>query len=168
MTVLVKGRAENESTMRKSKTLSGRLPSGSSEFADVRSNSCSHAFNRHLEFFSSTAALQERYPLSKPKIILAVPQDLSYGLSRSFFTEFAAIPGNVVLLTSRGGEGTLARQLFDQWNEAQEESARWGMAQVGTPVPFRSTIELQVGDGCVPSCDSERAKDQVKGAFERC
>ncbi|TFY83336.1 hypothetical protein EWM64_g677 [Hericium alpestre] len=65
---------------------------------------------RHLEFFTSPQQLTETYSSKDPKLILAVPASLSYGPSRVLFSDFAAVPDNVILLTSKGEEGTLAAQ----------------------------------------------------------
>ena len=85
------------------------------------------------------------YPSSKPKLILAVPQSLSHGSSRAMFADFAAIPGNVVLLTCRGEPETLSRHLFDRWNEGQEGTGKYGGGAVGQTIQVDESIQLKVG-----------------------
>ncbi|KZW03719.1 hypothetical protein EXIGLDRAFT_600182 [Exidia glandulosa HHB12029] len=97
---------------------------------------------RHLEFFTSYAQLLSTYPSSKPKLILAVPQNLSHGSSRAIFTDFAAVQGNVVVLTSRGEAGTLARHLFDKWNNAQAPGEKYGSGGAGAPITLDETMKL--------------------------
>jgi cleavage and polyadenylation specificity factor subunit 2 len=80
---------------------------------------CINLFRRHLEFFPNPQALLQTYSSKDPKLILAVPASLSHGPSRHLFQDFAAVPDNVVLLTSRGEERTLARALFVKWDDSQ-------------------------------------------------
>ncbi|KAK7054222.1 cleavage and polyadenylation specificity factor subunit 2 [Favolaschia claudopus] len=95
---------------------------------------------KYLEFFLNPESLVKRYASSDPKLILAVPASLSHGPSRSLFTSFATIPNNVVLLTSRGEEGTLSRVLFDKWNDAQREE--WDKGKIGRNVMLDETLSL--------------------------
>ena len=73
-----------------------------------------HLYSRHD--FSLTHKCSWRNSSKDPKLILAVPTSFSHGQSRSSFADFAAVPDNVILLTGRGGEGTLGRMLFEHWN----------------------------------------------------
>ncbi|EJD48587.1 hypothetical protein AURDEDRAFT_183466 [Auricularia subglabra TFB-10046 SS5] len=99
---------------------------------------------RHLEFFTTYAQLTSTYPSSKPKLILAVPQNISHGSSRAIFTDFASVVGNVVVLTSKGEQGTLSRMLFDKWNEAQRDGDQYGAGTVGEPVTLNETLKLRM------------------------
>ncbi|KAI0796908.1 beta-lactamase-like protein [Abortiporus biennis] len=99
---------------------------------------------KHLEFFSSPAALLESYSSKEAKLILAVPASLSHGPSRMIFSEFAETPDNVVLLTGRGEEGTLARNLFERWNNSQREETKWDKGKIGSNVMLDGSLLLQM------------------------
>jgi cleavage and polyadenylation specificity factor subunit 2 len=99
---------------------------------------------RHLEFFPSPQALLQTYSSKAPKLILAVPASLSHGPSRQLFTEFAAVPDNVVLLTSRSEEGTLGRSLFEKWNNAQRGDDKWDKGKIGRNIMMDGTLKLVV------------------------
>lgn len=99
---------------------------------------------RHLEFFTSPQGLLQRHSSKDPKLILAVPASLSHGPSRSLFAEFAAIPDNVILLTGRSEEGTLARALFDRWNDSQRAGDKWDEGKLGSNVMLDGPLKLQV------------------------
>ncbi|KAF8338964.1 beta-lactamase-like protein [Cantharellus anzutake] len=86
---------------------------------------------RYLECFSSPDAVTRKYPSNMPKLILAVPLNLSHGPSRQFFTELASVTGNLLVLTSRGDPGTLTRLLYDQWHAAQKNDHT---LKVGEPI----------------------------------
>lgn len=68
---------------------------------------------RHVRFFASPAELLQAFPLSKPKVVLAIPPNMSHGPSRWLFTAMASAEGNVILLTGKGDDGTLTRELYD-------------------------------------------------------
>ncbi|KAJ7094593.1 beta-lactamase-like protein [Mycena belliarum] len=97
---------------------------------------------KHLEFFPNPQALIERYSSTDPKLILAVPASLSHGPSRNLFVNFATIPNNVVLLTSRSEEGTLGRILFDKWNKSQRPDDKWDKGKIGSNVMMDGEINL--------------------------
>ncbi|KAG5221800.1 beta-lactamase protein [Salix suchowensis] len=99
---------------------------------------------KHLEFFPNPQALLERYPSKDPKLILAVPASLSHGPSRHLFSEFAAVPDNVVLLTQRGEEHTLGRMLFDRWNNSQRGDDRWDKGRIGSNVMMDGVSKLKI------------------------
>jgi cleavage and polyadenylation specificity factor subunit 2 len=86
----------------------------------------------------------EKFSSREPKLILAVPASMSHGPSRSLFADFAAMQGNVVILTQRAEQGTLSRFLMDRWEASQEESQRWQDGKLGEPVPLDRPIELEV------------------------
>lgn len=89
----------------------------------------------------------QRYSSKDPKLILAVPASLSHGPSRLLFTEFAGVTDNVILLTSRGEDGTLARAIFEQWNDSQRPDAKWDKGKIGSNIRMDSVMgvmELQV------------------------
>lgn len=69
---------------------------------------------------------------------------LSHGPSRIIFSEFACIPDNVVLLTSRGEEGTLGRALFDLWNGQQRDDDKWEKGRLGRNVMLDEVRTLTV------------------------
>jgi cleavage and polyadenylation specificity factor subunit 2 len=101
---------------------------------------------RHLELFPSPAALLHTYPSSKPKLILAVPTSLSHSSSRSLFADFASVPGNVVVLTTRPEPGTLGGILFDTWNEAQPADSEYGKGKMGRVIEGKDEmISVKVG-----------------------
>lgn len=75
---------------------------------------------------------------------MAIPASLSHGASRAMFSEFAEIPDNVVLLTSRGEEGTLGRILFDRWNERQRDEYKWDHGKIGTNVMMDGNLPMRV------------------------
>ena len=95
----------------------------------------------------------DKFSSRDPKLILAVPASLSYGPSRSLFADFAAVEGNVVVLTGRGGHGTLNRFLMDRWEAGQEDSQRWQDGKLGEPIPLDRPIELEVGLTFAWMCD---------------
>ncbi|THV08366.1 hypothetical protein K435DRAFT_8951 [Dendrothele bispora CBS 962.96] len=99
---------------------------------------------RHLEFFPNPQALIQKYDSKDPKLILAVPASLSHGPSRHLFCSFAAVPDNVVLLTGRGEEGTLAHVLFEKWNSSQRPETRWDKGKIGSNVMMDGTIKLKL------------------------
>lgn len=73
-----------------------------------------------------------------------MPASLSHGPSRSLFADFASIPDNVVLLTSRGEEGTLSRVLFDRWNNAQRAEDKWDKGKIGSNVMMDGSLSIEV------------------------
>ncbi|KAJ6628813.1 beta-lactamase-like protein [Mycena sp. CBHHK59/15] len=97
---------------------------------------------KHLEFFPNPQALIQRYSSTDPKLILAVPASLSHGPSRNLFVNFASIPNNVVLLTSRSEEGTLGRILFDKWNDSQRADDKWDKGRIGSNIMMDGGISL--------------------------
>ena len=89
--------------------------------------------------------LLETYSSKDPKLILAVPASFSHGPSRSLFTDFAAVPDNVILLTGRGEEGTLGRELFERWNKSQRAEDKWDKGKLGSSVMLDGSLDLRVG-----------------------
>ena len=73
-----------------------------------------------------------------------MPPTLSYAPSRSLFTSIAQQRGNVVLLTGRGEQGSLARGLFEQWDDEQDKAARFGQGKVGQRTILKSELDLEV------------------------
>lgn len=88
--------------------------------------------------------LLNTYSSKDPKLILAVPASLSHGSSRILFSEFASVPDNVVLLTGRAESGTLARTLFDMWNNQQREEDKWDGGKLGRNVMLDGIFNLEV------------------------
>ncbi|KZT29349.1 hypothetical protein NEOLEDRAFT_593368 [Neolentinus lepideus HHB14362 ss-1] len=99
---------------------------------------------RHLEIFPSPQHLMQTYSSKDPKLILAVPASLSHGPSRVIFSDFAAIPDNVVLLTGRSEEGTLGRILFDMWNNAQRVDDKWDRGKIGSNIMMDGVLQLKM------------------------
>ena len=99
---------------------------------------------RHLEFYTSPAALLAKHSSKDAKLILAVPASLSHGPSRALFADFASIPGNVVLLTQRGPEGSLGRVLFDKWNDSQRADDKWDRGKIGSNIMLDGNMILRV------------------------
>lgn len=97
-----------------------------------------------MEFFPSPQSLLQTYSSKEPKLILAVPASLSHGPSRLLFSDFAAVPDNVVLLTSRGEEDTLGRILFDKWNNSQRGDDKWDKGKIGSNVMMDGAMTLKV------------------------
>jgi len=56
----------------------------------------------------------------------------------------ANIEGNVILMTNRGEDLTLGRDLYDRWEGNQDESARWGRGRIGHPQDLEGILQLQV------------------------
>lgn len=104
----------------------------------------SSTLSRHLEFFPNPQALLQTYSSKDPKLILAVPASLSHGPSRNLFVDFAAVPDNVVLLTSRGEEGSLGRALFDKWNDRQRVDDKWDKGKIGSNIMLDGSLRLKV------------------------
>ncbi|ORY31385.1 beta-lactamase-like protein [Naematelia encephala] len=99
---------------------------------------------RNVQFFASPTDLLQAYPLSRPKLVLAIPPTMSHGPSRWLFTTIAGLEGNIVLLTSRSEEGTFARDLFDRWEKQQEDKAKYGQGGIGAPTVLAGQIELEI------------------------
>ena len=99
---------------------------------------------RFVEIFPNPAALTQRYASGDPKLILAIPASLSHGASRAVFVDFAQQENSVVLLTGRGEEGTLGRQLFEQWNSFQREEYKWDRGKIGNNVMMDGVMHLRV------------------------
>ncbi|ORY76891.1 beta-lactamase-like protein [Leucosporidium creatinivorum] len=98
----------------------------------------------NLRIYPSLSSLNADIPLHVPKTILTVPSTLSHGFSRELFVEFAKSPNNVVILTGRSEEGSLARWLWGVWNEQQREGEKWGGGKVGEVVQLDETVPIQM------------------------
>ncbi|KAF8204818.1 beta-lactamase-like protein [Pholiota molesta] len=101
-------------------------------------------FKYALGIFPKSPSTSSNLLFKRPKLILAVPPSLSHGPSRNLFIDFAAVPDNVVLLTSRGAEGTLARALFDKWNDSQRPEDKWDKGKIGRNVMMDGSIKLKM------------------------
>lgn len=99
---------------------------------------------RHVQFFSSPTELLQAHPLSRPKLVLAIPPSISHGPSRWLFTAMASTEGNVIVLTSRGEDGTLSRDLYDRWESQQDEAARWGKGRIGHVQDLEGRLPIEV------------------------
>ncbi|TFY62810.1 hypothetical protein EVG20_g6565 [Dentipellis fragilis] len=121
---------------------------------------------KHLEFFANPQALTQTYSSKDPKLILAVPASLSHGPSRVLFADFASVPGNVILLTSRGEEGTLGGALFDRWNDAQRPEDKWDNGKLGRNVMMEGAMRLCLNTK-VPLQGSELDEFLAKERAER-
>lgn len=80
---------------------------------------------------------------------MAVPASLSHGSSRTLFADFASVPGNVVLLTSRSEEGTLSNILFERWYGKQVEEEKWEKGRLGTPIDLDETLRMTVSSSAL-------------------
>ena len=105
----------------------------------------------NLRIYSSLEELDRAIPREVPKLILTVPSTLSHGFSRQLLVQLAREPKNVVVLSGSNEEGTLARWLFDVWNDAQTELDKWGKGKVGKVVQSEQTVQLQVRVPPLPS-----------------
>ena len=56
----------------------------------------------------------------------------------------AGMEENVILLTSQGEDGTLARQLFEDWQLSQAENKRYGSGSIGTKSKIDQHLSLEV------------------------
>lgn len=98
-----------------------------------------------MQFFASPEELASSYPLQRPKLVLAIPPSLSHGPSRWLFTSMAGVEGNVILLTNRGEDSTLGRDLYDRWEATQDDSAKWGRGRIGHIQNLDGQLKLEVG-----------------------
>ena len=101
---------------------------------------------RHVQFFSSPTELLTGHPLMRPKVVLAIPPTMSHGPSRWLFTAMAGTEGNVILLTNRGEDNTLSREIYDAWAAGQDETALWGRGRVGHLQDLSGNMQLEVCD----------------------
>ncbi|WWD18400.1 hypothetical protein CI109_102850 [Kwoniella shandongensis] len=99
---------------------------------------------RHVQFFLNPMDLLHAYPLMRPKLILAIPPTMSHSPSRFLFTALANTEGNVILLTTRGEDRTLARELYDQWEASQDENAKWGQGKIGSLQPLYGQLKVEM------------------------
>ncbi|KIY49386.1 hypothetical protein FISHEDRAFT_41247 [Fistulina hepatica ATCC 64428] len=122
----------------------------------------------HLEFFPNPQALLQTYSSKEPKLILAVPTTLSHGPSRSLFSDFAAVPDNVLLLTQRGEVGTLGRTLFDLWNGQQRQDDKWDKGKIGRSIMLDSVLKLKL-NAKVPlqGAELEAFREKERAAKEK-
>lgn len=90
--------------------------------------------------------LMHAHPLNRPKLVLAIPPSMSHGPSRWLFTAMASTEGNVVLLTSRGEDGTLARKLYDAWQQRQQQNKEWQQdaGKIGSASRVDQQVSLEV------------------------
>lgn len=98
--------------------------------------------------------LLQKYSLNTPKLVLAVPTTMSHGPSRFLFTAMASNPGNVVLLTNRGEDDTLARDLYSRWEMNQADGAKWGHGKIGEVTPLSGPFEIEM-DSKIPLSGQE-------------
>lgn len=114
----------------------------------------------HLRTFSSLADLELAIHPSSPKLVITVPTTLSHGYSRQLFVHFAQTKGNIVILTSKSEEGSLARWLWSLWNEQQVEGEKWGQGKVGKVTELNQTVDLEVSlNQILPSKSETKMKD---------
>lgn len=98
----------------------------------------------HVKFFSTPDELLKAFPSDRPKMVLAIPPTMSHGPSRVLFTEMAQTPGNVLLLTSRGEDQTLARDLYDRWESEQAEGAKFGRGKIGDVKRLEGPLSIEM------------------------
>jgi cleavage and polyadenylation specificity factor subunit 2 len=58
----------------------------------------------------------------------------------------ATRPGNVILLTNRGEENTLARELYSLWEKEQNEDAKWGHGKIGEVIPLQGPLKFEMDE----------------------
>ncbi|KAG9317488.1 beta-lactamase-like protein [Chiua virens] len=85
---------------------------------------------KYLEFFLNPQALS-RHPFRM-------------GLLGLYSLTLPRFPDNVVLLTSRGEEGTLTRILFDRWNNSQRGDDTWDKGKIGSNVMLDGSLHLRM------------------------
>lgn len=49
-----------------------------------------------------------------------------------------------MLLTGRGEQGSLARDLFERWDDEQDGAQKWGAGKVGTVKELKGDLDLEV------------------------
>lgn len=99
---------------------------------------------RHVLFFLNTTDLLQTYPLTRPKLVLAVPPTMSHGPSRFLFTAMANTEGNVIMLTGRSEEQTLARDLYNRWERSQTAGSKWGEGKIGHLTRLEGKLQVEV------------------------
>ncbi|KAK8858512.1 hypothetical protein IAR55_002739 [Kwoniella newhampshirensis] len=109
---------------------------------------------RHVQFFLNPMDLLHAYPLMRPKLIVAIPPTMSHGPSRFLFTALANTEGNLILLTSRGEDRTLARELYEQWEVNQSFSAKWGQGKIGSVQSLSGQLKIEM-ESKVPLAGAE-------------
>ncbi|WWC88746.1 uncharacterized protein L201_003659 [Kwoniella dendrophila CBS 6074] len=109
---------------------------------------------RHVQFFLTPSDLLQAYPLMRPKLVLAIPPSMSHGPSRFLFTTMASTEGNLILLTSRGEDASLARDLYQRWEGDQKEAARWGRGTIGQIGVLKDQLRIEM-DSKVPLIGAE-------------
>lgn len=57
----------------------------------------------------------------------------------------ANTPGNVILLTNRGEDDTLARDLYSRWESEQTDDAKYGRGKIGTIQQLTGPLSIEVG-----------------------
>lgn len=101
---------------------------------------------KYLRIFSSVAAMDEAVSRSDAKVVLAWPPSLTHGPARKLLARSASNERDVVLLTGCGEPGTLGRQLYDEWERQQDQSAKWGAGKVGKMVRGSSRLNIELHD----------------------
>ncbi|PVF96449.1 hypothetical protein CPB86DRAFT_736678 [Serendipita vermifera] len=123
---------------------------------------------KFIEIFATPEQMVEKFSSREPKLILAVPASMSHGPSRSLFADFAAVQGNVVIITQRAEQGTLSRFLMDRWEAAQEQSKKWQDGKLGEPVPLDRPIELELRNKVLLQGEElEKYREKEKAAKEK-
>ncbi|KAK0528605.1 hypothetical protein OC842_004492 [Tilletia horrida] len=94
---------------------------------------------RYLRVFASIEAMDEVIPANTPKVVLAVPPSLTHGPSRRLVQRFAERENDVIVLTHRGEPESLARWLWNQWEDRGEGLGKagrdgWRKGRVGAEV----------------------------------
>ncbi len=137
--------ANGMKTLKTRQSVPWRYGSSESSSEANRVGASDKLFYRHLEFFPNPQMLLQTYSSKDPKLILAVPASFSHGPARQLFSNFAAIPDNVILLTGKGEEGTLGHKLFERWNNSQRAEDKWEKGKLGSSVMLDGSLELRVG-----------------------
>ncbi|WVO19165.1 uncharacterized protein IAS62_000443 [Cryptococcus decagattii] len=87
-------------------------------------------------------------------LVLAIPPTMSHGPSRFLFTAMANTEGNVIMLTGRSEEQTLARDLFNRWERSQTAGSKWGEGKIGHLTQLEGKLQVEM-DSKVPLSGAE-------------
>lgn len=88
----------------------------------------------------------DNYP--GPKVVIASNNSLETGFARELFLRWMGQDsgaGNTLLLTDRSAPGSLARRLYDEWNEqAKSEDSKDRKEAVKPAIDYHATLHLNI------------------------
>lgn len=77
--------------------------------------------------------------------------------------------GNVLLLTSRGEDDSLTREIFQYWEREQAETAQWGKGRIGNLTSSAVKLEVEVSlSHSILSFGVANISDELQGAVDGC